>query len=152
MTQWLPQKQSWDECSKTMKTRAKDVLPNMHRTQAAVSVYCRHPITPACDAMVSSATACSVRHTPYYTLSMGMTQQFFCPWWPWPWPLTFKPVPARDQTRLLCKFGANPFSRSGDITVTKQKTTLITDSTKREPYLHAVIKENALQNKLPYIF
>jgi len=28
------------------KTRDKDVLPNTDRTQAAVSVYCRHPVTP----------------------------------------------------------------------------------------------------------
>ena len=35
-----------------------------------------------------------LRRTPYYALSMGMTQQFFffCPWWPWPLTLdlTFK--------------------------------------------------------------
>ena len=33
------------------------------------------------------------RRTPYYALSMGMTQQFFvffCPWWPWPLTLTFE--------------------------------------------------------------
>jgi len=31
--------------------------------------------------------------TPYYALSMGMTQQFFfffCPWWPWPLTLIFE--------------------------------------------------------------
>jgi len=37
--------------------------------------------------------AYQLRHTSYYALSMGMTQQFFvlfCPWWPWPLTLTLK--------------------------------------------------------------
>jgi len=42
---------------KTVKTRAKDVLPNINRTQAAVSVHCRRPFTPGGDEMVSSAAA-----------------------------------------------------------------------------------------------
>jgi len=29
--------------------------------------------------------------------------------------LTFKLVQVRDQTRLACEFGANPFSGTGDI-------------------------------------
>ena len=37
--------------------------------------------------------------------------------------LTFKLVRVRDQTRLPCKFGANPFSSSGDISYTNKKTT-----------------------------
>jgi len=45
----------------------------------------------------------------------------FCPWWPW--PLTFKLVWGRDQTHLLCKSGANPFSSSQDIPYTNKKTT-----------------------------
>jgi len=53
-----------------------------------------------------------------------MTQQFFifCPLWPWPLTLTFKLVWVRDQARLPCEFGANPFSCSGDICVTNTKT------------------------------
>ena len=43
----------------------------------------------------------------------------FCPWWPS--PLTFdldtQTRLSEDQTRLACKFGANPFSRSRDIWV-----------------------------------
>jgi len=35
--------------------RAKHVLPNTNRTQAAVSVHCHHPVTPRGHAMVSSA-------------------------------------------------------------------------------------------------
>jgi len=38
--------------------------------------------------------------------------------------------PARDQTRVVCKFGANPFSDSGDISYTNKK---VTDSAKTEP-------------------
>jgi len=41
----------------------------------------------------------------------------------WPLTLTFKLVRARDQIRLLCEFGANPFSVSGDISYTNKKFT-----------------------------
>jgi len=37
--------------------------------------------------------------------------------------LTFKQVPARDQTRLPCEFGANPFSGSPRYFIHKQKQT-----------------------------
>jgi len=43
------------------KTRAKDVWRNIRRTQAAVSVHCRHPVTPSGHTMVSSVAACCVR-------------------------------------------------------------------------------------------
>jgi len=72
-------------------TRAKNVLPNiLHASRRqCVLPSPRHPPPPGCDAMVSSAAACSTRHTPYYALSMGMTQQFFIfvPGDPdlWPW-------------------------------------------------------------------
>jgi len=47
---------------------------------------------------------------------------------PWPLTLTFKLVQARDQTRLPCEFGTNPFSGSRDIfSYTNKK---VTDSTK----------------------
>jgi len=36
-------------------TRAKDVLPNIDRTQDAVSVHSRHPVTLGCNGMVPSA-------------------------------------------------------------------------------------------------
>jgi len=80
---------------------------------------------PKCDTMLLSATACSIRCKPCYALSMGMTPHFFvffCPWWPWPLTLTFRLVRARDQTRLTCKFGTNPFSRSRYIWVTNKVT------------------------------
>jgi len=51
----------------------------------------------------------------------GPKNAVFCPWWPW--HLTFKRVYARDQTCLPCEFGANPFSRSRDISYTHKKTT-----------------------------
>ena len=56
--------------------------------------------------------------------------------WPWPLTLTFKLVRARDQARLLCEFGANPFSGSRYIWSTDKK---VTHSAKTEPYLRAVI-------------
>jgi len=43
--------------------------------------------------------AYGVRRTPYYALSMEMTQPwFFCPWWPW--PLTFH-LDIRTRARIL---------------------------------------------------
>jgi len=84
---------------------------------------------------------CCVRRTHYNALSMKITQQFsrFCPWWPWLWPLTltFKLVRARDQTRLPCKFDANPFSGSRNIWVTNKQIKVII-ALKTEPYLRAV--------------
>ena len=41
---------------------------------------------------------------------------------PWPLTLTFKLVRARDQTRLPCEFGTNPFSSSQDISYTNKKS------------------------------
>ena len=117
-------------------------LPNIHRTQAAVSVYSRHPVTPPaatewCRLMLDDVI-CSVRRTR--RLTMGMTQQFsrFCPWCLWHLTLTFKLVRARLQTRLLCKFGANPFSRFRDIWLTNKQTISQTKHPKTEPYLRAV--------------
>jgi len=42
--------------------------------------------------------------------------------------LTFKLVRARDQTRIVCEFGANPFSASPGISYTNKK---VTDSAKK---------------------
>jgi len=39
----------------------------------------------------------------------------------WPLTLTFKLVQAKDQTRLPCESGANPFSNSRDIWFTNKK-------------------------------
>jgi len=51
----------------------------------------------------------------------------FCPWWLWPFTLAFKLIPARDQTRLPCEFGANLFSSFRDIWFTNKK---VIDSSK----------------------
>jgi len=45
--------------------------------------------------------------------------------------MTFKLVPARDQTRPPCESGANPFSDSGDISYTNKKSQT---APKTEPY------------------
>jgi len=60
-------------------------------------------------------------------------------WWSWPLTLTFKLVRARDQTRLPCEFGTNPFTGShddsGDISFTNKK---LTDSAKNRS-LHSLL-------------
>jgi len=53
-----------------------------------VTMLSRHPVIPGSHGMVAEWSRvmlhviCSVRRTPYNTLSMGITQQFsrFCPW------------------------------------------------------------------------
>jgi len=53
----------------------------------------------------------------------------------WSMTLTFKLVWVRDQRRLPCEFGANPFSGSRDISYTNKKDT----APKTEPYaVHCV--------------
>ena len=56
----------------------------------------------------------------------------FCPWWPWHLTLMHKLDLARDQTHLQCKFGANPFSGSQDISYTNKKPQ--TDGTKNRNF------------------
>jgi len=70
------------------KTKAKQVLPNVHCTQAAKSsCHCALPsATEWCYLLMH--IICRAWCTPYNALSMGMMQQFsqLCPWWPWSWP------------------------------------------------------------------
>jgi len=47
---------------------------------------------------VSSVAACCIQHTPYYALSVGMTQQFFVFLSRWPWPLTFDLWPLNSNS------------------------------------------------------
>ena len=49
----------------------------------------------------------------------------FCPWWHWPLTFDFdlQSCPSEGSTRLLCEFGANPFSGSRDILYTNIKPT-----------------------------
>jgi len=67
--------------------------------------------------------------------------------------LTFKLVQAMDQTRLLCEFGANPFSGSRDISYTKKRQT---DGAKNRTFhssLHAaktkMTRSKTARNKQP---
>jgi len=112
-------------------TRAKDVLPNTNRTQAATTLRPRclcTPVTPDSDGMVPSAVAWRyLRRARYNAISVGSN---FVPgdsdFWPWL-------VRARDQTRLPCEFGANPFSGSRYISyIHKQKSHR--QRQKTEPY------------------
>jgi len=76
-------------CHHTVKNQleAKDVLPNINRTQSAKS-----------------------------------TEKFlFCIWLPWPLIFDLQTRASEDKTRLLCEFGANPFSGSRDISYTIKK-------------------------------
>jgi len=70
-----------------IKLEAKDILPNINRTQAA-----------------------------------ERAENAFLSRWPWPLTLTFTLVRARDQTRLPCEFGVNPFSGFRDSSYINTKT------------------------------
>jgi len=73
---------------------------------------------------------------PYNALSMGMKTPLVT--------LTFKLVRARDQTCLLCEFGANTFSRSQGISFINKKNNKnkVTDSTKNRTLVECGNKEN----------
>jgi len=126
------------------QTRAKDVLPTIHRTQGrrshppAATKWCRLPL---------SDVICSERVPFRRCRGDGSGQRVCCSWWPWPLTLTFKLVRARDQTRFPSEFGSNPFSRSPGIWGTNKKNRTL----KTEPYLCAVTieKRNLLKLFLP---
>jgi len=93
----------------------------------------QHVLLSTCHPPNAIQCSCLLLHAAYgASLAMHCqwgwlrTFSFFCPWWPWPLTLTFKLVWVRDQTRLTCKFGTNPFCRSRHIWVTNK----VTDSTK----------------------
>jgi len=131
------------------KTRAKDVLPNIHHTLAPA-------ITPRSNRMVLSAVVCCCvmlfAASTFHSIAAGGWWQCwacFCPWWPWPLTLTFKLVWARDQARLPFKFGANPFSDSGDNWGKhrrKQTNKKVTDGAKNKILL-ACCKKNKKKHK-----
>jgi len=111
------------------KTRAKDISPNINRMQAAVSVHSNCPVTPPPASQWSRLQLhilCSVWCMLSIALSMGWLSSFsfFVPvnLDLLPFTLTFKLPWARDETRLPCKFGANPFSLSRDIWATNKMT------------------------------
>ena len=97
---------------RTIITRAKDVLPNIHRTQGRQN----HPQQRQNGPVGHCVT--SIAASEFHSVAArgdGSEKHVFCPWWPWPLTLTLKLVRARDQTRLPCEFGGNPFSGSWDI-------------------------------------
>jgi len=101
-----------------MESNCKLELKMFYKTQTA------HKLPSACTPITPSPPTatewtrflpvfCSVRRRPYneddsavfcflFLVTLTLT-------------LTFKLVPTRNQTRLHCKFDANPFSRSADI-------------------------------------
>jgi len=125
---------------KALNTRAEDVLPNIHRTQAAVSVYCRHPRLRR-----NGVVCCCVQRTAY-ALSMGWLSSFsFWPWWPW--PLTFKLVRARVQHVFPVNLAQ---IRSKGIWVKSKNVPQ--SALKTERYLRAVMyKKNSLDYFTRYV-
>jgi len=121
--------------------------------QAAVSVHCSHPVTPGGHAMASSAAACCIQPMAhalqaYFSLSMGMTQQFrFLFLVTLTFDLDIQTHPSEGQNRLPSKFGANPFSRSWDILYRNKKNKKVT-VLKTEPYLCAVKMTKVSHNGL----
>jgi len=96
------------------KTRAKDVLPNINRTQAA-------EITPVTEwpRLLLTDVICSECILFHHRWEWWECTVHFCPWWPW--PLTFKF--ARVRTKHV--FTANLvqiLQRSGDIFHTQTKS------------------------------
>ena len=59
---------SYAPSDSTNKDTNQTACANFHTGVDAVSVHCRHPVTPGCDAIVSSAAACSVRRTAHALL------------------------------------------------------------------------------------
>jgi len=113
------------------RSRTREYCSRQNRTQAAVNVHCRHPVSHGGHTMESSAAACSVQPTahasPYHALSMGMTRQLFvfCPRRSWR-PLTFD---LRIRTRqefctvhLTAKFHHPTFNRLEVIVRTNKLT------------------------------
>jgi len=110
-------------------TRGKDVSPNIHRTQA--------PKTPPGSHEMGHPLllhdVCNERiYHSYVSGGFGSAKRVFVPGdlYLWPLTLTFKLIRARNKARPTCEFGANPFSVSRDIWVTKKQTNLITNSRK----------------------
>ena len=119
--------------------------------------------------MVQSAAAWHYLQWPHYNASCSRmdhsvaagggdrsAQHLFWSWWPWPLTLTFKLVAARDQTRLPCEFGANPFSHSRDIWFANKKNKQkVTDSAKnrtlRSLLRAVIIFELEVKHVLPSI-
>jgi len=61
----------WPDITSQLQVTSKDILPNIDRPQAAVSVHFRHPVTPGCDGMVRlllDDITCSVRLTRRLTM------------------------------------------------------------------------------------
>jgi len=118
------------------KKRAKDVLPNIDRTQTP-------EITPSSDANTQWChplplhAVCRER-IPFVCCrgGDGRAKCSFCTWWHWRLTLTFKLIQVRDQTRPPSEFAANAFSGSQGISCTNKKhNEEVTDSPKNRTLL-----------------
>ena len=112
------------------------MAPLFHRA-AIINRMQAAEITPGSDGLVESAAArhylqraCSIPSLPGV---MGVHSAFLS-LITLTFDLDIQTRSSEDQTRLPCKFGANPFSHSRDIQTNKKR-----HSAKAEPYLRAVI-------------
>jgi len=127
----------FDSQTKWMKKkRAKDVLPNIDRTQAPEITPSSDANTQWCHPLLLHAV-CSER-IPFVCCrgGDGRAKCSFCTWWHWRLTLTFKLIQVRDQTRPPSEFAANAFSGSQGISCTNKKhNEEVTDSPKNRTLL-----------------
>jgi len=130
------------------KTRAKDVLPNIHHTQAIeipVTMHSSHPWQWQ-NGAICCCTSFEAYGTCHSALSVGMTQQFsrFCPWWPFTFDLGIQTRPSEGSSASSLWIWHKSVQRFLSISYTnKQKSHRLT-VLKTEPYLRAVKKAHAL--------
>jgi len=88
--------------------------------QAAVSLHCRHPVTPRLwrNGIICCCTTSFAAYGAHLTMHVNGDDSAvfrFLSLVTKTIGLEIQTRRARDQTRLLCEFGANPFSSSRDI-------------------------------------
>ena len=76
---------------------------NVDHTLPALSVHSHYPRQRRNGPVCWCTTLCYFQWARYSAFFLGDLDL-------WPLTLTFKLIRARDQTRLLCEFGANPFA------------------------------------------
>ena len=112
-----------------LSARAKDVLPNKPHTAVLYTPITPTPATEWSHLLLHDII-CSERVTVHFQWGGNLSLM----------TLTFKLIPARDQTRLSCEFGAYPFSGSRDISYTNKK---VTDSTKNRTLCNLLCTVNS---------
>jgi len=110
-------------------SRAREDCSQQNRTQAAVNVHCRHPVTPWRPH--NGLVCCCVQCTTYsarIALPCNVSGDdsaffgFFCAWWPWPLTLTFELGRDFCTMHLTAKFHHPTLNRSEVIMRTNKQT------------------------------